>query len=130
MGSQLIEKHLVFDTGSDWLVVEGHLCETCDTNDEDLIYDPSQSTESAQVGLSESERLYGSASLKGIEYTDTVCLDASTCAIDFEYFLITDQTGLIEPIDGIVGMSRNVIMEQVTPGPILVNELYQQSIID
>jgi len=72
---------VVFDTGSDWLVIESHLCDTCEGN----TYDTS---ESVITGTKISERLYGSVSLKGVEHHDTVCILLSTCVYEFEYFAI------------------------------------------
>ena len=90
---------VVFDTGSDWLVIESHLCDTC----EDNTYDTSSSV---QVGNRLSERIYGSAWLKGIEHHDTVCILLSACVYEFEYFAIYEQTGINEPLDGILGLAR------------------------
>ena len=54
-----------------------------------------------------SERVYGSARLQGIEFQDIVCIASDVCVTDFEYFGILNQTGIKEPIDGILGLSRN-----------------------
>ena len=98
---------VVYDTGSDWLVVEGIDCFNCEGN----IYDPQESLgESKKVpGRPRSTRIYGSAYLEGAEYFDTVCLtpNTSTCIENFEYFLISYQEGIWEPVDGILGLSRN-----------------------
>ena len=61
------------------------------------------------MALSEesSTREYGSGQLVGREYTDTVCILFSVCVPDFEFFLIESQTGIKEPIDGIMGLARN-----------------------
>ena len=56
----------MFDTGSDWLVVEGSQCEDCQGNK----YDPSTSQYSKLLTSETSKRLYGSASLEGKEWTD------------------------------------------------------------
>lgn len=70
MGTSDFEARVVYDTGSDWLVVESSTCSSClGTN-----YDVTTSTDSTQVATSVSERLYGSASLDGMEYTDKVCI--------------------------------------------------------
>lgn len=73
---------LVFDTGSDWLVVESQNCRNCEGN----TYDASNS--GTQIGTELSERKYGSALLYGIEHVDTVCLLITTCITNFEYFAI------------------------------------------
>ena len=91
---------LVFDTGSDWLVVESNQCGNCEGN----TFNTGMST---QVGDMMSERVYGSARLEGIEFQDIVCIRFDVCVPNFEYFGIFNQTGIKEPIDGILGLSRN-----------------------
>ena len=86
---RLSKVDVVYDTGSDWLVVEGADCTTCQGN----TYDPQPSIDTGLatvVSETQSERNYGSASLKGREYTDTVCILFSACVPEFEYFLIED----------------------------------------
>lgn len=127
MGTSAFEARVVYDTGSDWLVVESSTCTTClGTN-----YDITTSTDSVQVQATKSERLYGSAALEGYEYTDTVCIkDASNnslCASAFEYFLIDKQTGLSSEIDGILGMSMGGTVTGYTTGPLLVDKLQDAS---
>ena len=95
---------VVYDTGSDWLVVEGNNCSSCEGN----VYDPASSQGTPiQVNANISVREYGSASLSGYEYLDKVCINLSACLDSFEYFLISKQQGIGEPIDGILGLSRN-----------------------
>ena len=103
---KLSKMDVVYDTGSDWLVIEGQDCSNCEGNTYDIT--PSLETGDA-VALSEksSTREYGSAQLVGREYTDTVCILFSACVTDFEFFLIESQTGIREPIDGIMGLARN-----------------------
>jgi len=60
-----------------------------------------------KVGKEISERTYGGASLKGIEFTDDVCVTSEACLSKFEFFLITKQEGLKEPFDGAMGLARN-----------------------
>ena len=127
MGEAYTGMDVVFDTGSDWLVVEGFGCSTCEGNtfNGDL--------SGTQVGSAVSERLYGSASLEGIEYKDKVCLYFSQCINDFEYFLISKQTGIREPIDGILGLSRakDVFAEDPSRklGPLYVQYLRNAGLI-
>ena len=72
---------VVFDTGSDWVVIESHLCENCEGN----TYDTSASK---VIGTRISERLYGTAELRGIEHHDTICILLSACVYEMEYFAI------------------------------------------
>ena len=106
MGTSQEYFDVVYDTGSDWLVVDGKTCRNCQGN----VYDTATSTRSKNLGNPVSVRAYGSAILYGTEYSDLVCLNEfQGCVNNFEYFLITaNQTGLREPFDGIVGLSRNI----------------------
>ena len=83
----LTKMDIVYDTGSDWLVVEGSECTNCEGNTYDI--GPSVDADQA-ISLSEtsSERNYGSASLTGKEWTDTVCILFTACVNNFEFFLI------------------------------------------
>ena len=98
---------MVYDTGSDWLAVEGSTCDSCEGDKFDG-YRSGRSTSSE-----ESERNYGSVSLTGHTYEDLVCVTTDICVKSFEYFLIESQVGvngyqgLTEPVDGILGMSRD-----------------------
>jgi len=123
---------VVYDTGSDWLVVEGSDCINCEGNTYDV--NDSEGTPE-QVNASATERNYGSASLVGYEYVDKVCIALGTCIEDFEFFLINEQVGIAEPIDGILGLSRNnpfyVAPEGGnTTGPLYVEKLAAAGIID
>ena len=122
---------VVYDTGSDWLVIEGSFCQSCGGDK----YDPAKSAgESIRKAQSLSERNYGSASLTGYEYYDRVCITLNMCLDSFEYFLIESQKGLREPIDGILGLSRNN-PSYISPergnssGPLYVEALYKAGLI-
>lgn len=78
-GSGLHEMDMVFDTGSDWVVVEDIICSNCEKDPSDGKYDTSQSSTAKIVGTKVSTREYGTAKLQGTEYTDTVCLSSGTC---------------------------------------------------
>lgn len=96
---------LLVDTASDWVVVEGESCANCDGNK----YDISASLDDGsakKISTEPSERTYGEVSLLGDVYNDNVCLNFSACTT-IDFFYITKQKGLKEPIDGILGMSRN-----------------------
>ena len=75
---KLSKMDVVYDTGSDWLVVEGADCGGCEGN----TYNIGPSLDSGiaeQTSDEQSTRSYGSAELKGHEYTDTVCILFSAC---------------------------------------------------
>jgi len=86
MGESGTSIDVTYDTGSDWLVVPDIACASCDGSTHD-----SSGATPTQSGVI-SERLYGSASLKGTEYRDKVCLssDSNSCVDNFEYFSITE----------------------------------------
>lgn len=77
--------NVVFDTGSDWLVIEDESCTTCEGN----TYNAASS--GVQVGTGISTRSYGSAEVTGTEFKDTVCMLLSACVDNFEYFAIYTQ---------------------------------------
>ena len=130
----LSKMDIVYDTGSDWLVVEGSTCKNCDGNTYDI--QPSLDAGDA-VALADvsSERNYGSAQFVGREYSDTVCILFSACVENFEFFHIESQKGLSEPIDGIMGMARNnpfhiAPLNDSQAGPLYVEKLKENGIID
>jgi hypothetical protein len=67
MGPEFTPMEVVFDTGSDWLVVEGDSCYNCEGN-------TFNETSGVKLSSEKTERLYGSAALEGFEYTDLVCI--------------------------------------------------------
>ena len=78
-------------------------------------------------------RNYGSATLYGKEYTDLVCVLFSACVNDFEYFLVEQQTGLFEPIDGILGMARDLNhvfdLDLGKPSKLMIDAMIDESLI-
>ena len=80
---------VIFDTGSDWVVVESSKCTNCEeTVGPDGIsrHDGFDINGSELVTNITSERIYGSAQLKGLEYKDRVCLLLTLCVFDFHFF--------------------------------------------
>lgn len=94
---------VIFDNASDWLVIEGSECTQCEGN----TYDVGSSSASRKVGLDYSERSYGNVGMVGSEWVDQVCVTLQACINDFEFFLISEQNGLKNPIDGVLGLARN-----------------------
>jgi len=90
---------VVFDTGSDWLVIPDSDCISCKGQKYD-------SSESVPVDPTSTSREYGSAYLEGKTFSDTVCLDVmdKTCATNFTYFAFRYQKGLNPPVEGILGL--------------------------
>jgi hypothetical protein len=85
MGQSRTVLDVVYDTGSDWLSIEGSNCSNCQGD----TFDGSAS--GVRVDPQETSREYGSVSLNGHVYYDRVCIDGDVCVNDFEYFLINSQ---------------------------------------
>lgn len=123
---------VVYDTGSDWVVVEGIECRNCQGDKYDMNLSEGYPKKNAYTL---SVRSYGSAKLEGYEYVDKVCLRADLCVDDFEYFLIEEQYGIAEPLDGIIGMARNHAFH-IAPdagnesGPLLIDALAENGKIN
>lgn len=81
--------NVVFDTGSDWLVVKASSCLTCTGTN----FDNASSSTYVQLSTVESSHLYGSASLYGYNASDNVYLDSSATigVTSFPWFIITEQ---------------------------------------
>ena len=62
---------VIFDTGSDWLVIESHKCYTCLKNK----YNHELSSKWQNITNLVTEHLYGSARLYGFNVKDKVSLD-------------------------------------------------------
>lgn len=92
----------VFDLGSDRVVALSSNCSSCKGNTVN-----SSDTGTLATTKGEQSIEYGSASIKGYDYNDTLCAtsDEKSCVPNFTYFSITKQRGLDPPIEGIVGMS-------------------------
>jgi hypothetical protein len=71
IGSPYQQVEVVYDTGSDWLVIEAKACKTCLNN----TYDSSKSSTHSRVDGDYVEHLYGSAALYGYDAYDTFSLD-------------------------------------------------------
>lgn len=129
MGTDRNTIDVVYDTGSDWLVIPDSECSQCDGNK----HDNSQATPIDSV---ESDRLYGSAALRGRTYSDKTCLTTqeSSCVDNYEYFAFHEQTGINDPIEGILGMCLGHQMllasQPIEVGPLYVDALQKDGKID
>ena len=73
--------------------------------------------------------------MTGNEWTDQVCVTDSACINDFEFFLVQQQTGLRDPIDGVLGLARNLPyylapQNGVTRGPSYMMAMQNAGLID
>lgn len=92
----------VWDLGSDWVVAQSTSCTNCKG------YKFNPATSGTQISPTLQNLTYGSATVWGTYYTDTVCAttSSSTCVSGFKYFSATKQTGLNAPVNGLVGLSQ------------------------
>ena len=130
---------VVYDTGSDWLTIEGRLCTKCGGNTFDQA---GSSTFQFLESQQSTELAYGSASLKGLRASDKVCLPINSdqsegaCLSKFEFFYVSEQAGLTDRIDGVLGLSRSYLPPGLMAddwrgiGPLYVKELAEQGHID
>ena len=102
---------VVYDTGSDWLTIEGADCTNCGGD----TYTYADSSTFSFLEQTQSVELeYGSATLEGLRASDEVCITnndkedfSQICLASFEFFLISSMNGLDDRIDGILGLSRS-----------------------
>mmetsp|Transcript_33820 Transcript_33820/g.44671 ORF Transcript_33820/g.44671 Transcript_33820/m.44671 type:complete len:289 (+) Transcript_33820:339-1205(+) len=131
---------VVYDTGSDWLTIEGDNCRVCKGN----TFNHENSASFKFLETVQSTNLsYGSAELKGLRASDQVCLPKSNdlkgseegvCLEEFEFFLVSEQEGLTSRIDGVLGLSRsklpaNLEKEWRGIGPLYVKHLAKAGLI-
>ena len=96
---------LIFDSGSDWLMVEGKDCDNC----KGTKYDTSESIYFNERSSTEDNRTFGTIiHLKGRTVSDWVCLQLyEMCVKPFQWFIITDQYGLpTDQVNGVLGMTQ------------------------
>lgn len=82
------EMRVIYDTGSDWMVIEGKDCETCKENK----FDQSLSPYFEVVRDRIEDKQYGSfIHVKGKEVRDKVCLkEQQSCVDPFKFFLVSE----------------------------------------
>ena len=88
IGSENIEMQVIFDTGSDWLMIESTDCKTC----EGAKYDWDKSTYFNRRTVVQENRTYGTIiHLQGYRVTDQVCLGrGENCVSPFSWLLIEE----------------------------------------
>jgi hypothetical protein len=65
---------VIYDTGSDWLVVDTDFCENC----HDPVYDTRTSSDYKRVSRQKLNQEYGSASIVGYNATDSISVGGDT----------------------------------------------------
>lgn len=119
---------MILDTGSDWMVVESRYCQTCLNN----TWDNSISRTYKMLGNDYIEHVYGSAILHGYDISDAVSMDleGKTRVSKFEFFEIHEQKGIHIAVDGILGMSRRSTNKDYKAGPLWIDALFNETLID
>ena len=126
---------VIFDSASDWLLVEGSDCETCKG---DKYFYESSAFYSQFSGQTEGRNFGTILHLEGMKVTDQVCLVAGTaCVNPYPFFLITDQYGLpSDTVDGILGLTQaSPIIAGVEPSNefttevTYMNQLYNEGLL-
>jgi Eukaryotic aspartyl protease len=84
MGTSSVPFNVIYDTGSDWVVMEGKNCTNCEGD----TYDPTTaSIQSKQMTTEISTRQYGNMLFYGTEYMDRICINKlQGCVDNFQYF--------------------------------------------
>ena len=95
---------VIYDTGSDWLLIEGRDCENCKGSR----YDSNTSSYFNTLNITTKQKTYGSfVHVEGKEVQDQVCLKSfSLCMDPLDFFLISDQFGIPDEADGILGLAQ------------------------
>lgn len=111
----------MFDTGSDWLAIGDSTCTECATSGASQ-FDTSSSSSYSLYSATNETQAYGSATFYCYEATDNVYLDSgeSFGITDFEFYLVTQETGMPDSTNGLMGMCRKYTdsAADFTTGPI------------
>ena len=104
VGESNMEMKLVYDTSSDWMLIEGRDCENCLGNR----YDPNTSSYFDYTNPTTKQKKYGNLiHAEGKEAQDQICLQTfQWCIEPFNFFLVTEQFGIPEEVDGILGLAQ------------------------
>lgn len=129
MGSENEQLTVIYDTGSDWLALDTDFCKTCIQP----VYNTSSSTTYQNVSDTVINQAYGSANLYALNGTDQISLDGTTdTRLDsFNFLAIKEQVGIQSTFDGILGMSRQMVLPDMDfeNGPLLIEKMKKASLI-
>jgi len=93
---------VVFDTGSDWLVLETNMCDDCNGT----VYDTEKSFNFKFDATNLTKKEYGDASVTGYIARDSISVGGGTYLANFPWLAITEQKGIEENKEGVLGFSR------------------------
>ena len=99
MGNSLTPVTVIFDTSSDWLLVEDAACGSCTGN-------TYHANRGRLVSAKRETLQYGKIEFTTLQYRDTVCVETTQCMLNYEYLAIQTQKGMPPSIDGFVGLSQ------------------------
>ena len=104
VGESNMEMRLIYDTGSDIMLIEGRDCEDCLGNK----YDHNTSSYHELDNPRRSFRKYGNLiHVEGRVVADQICLqNFQFCIEPFKFFMIDEQFGIPEEVDGILGLAQ------------------------
>ena len=96
VGESNQEMKLIYDTGSDWMVVEGRDCKDC----EGARYDPNTSSYYKVKNVLDKPLKYGNyIHLVGKEVDDQICLqEFAYCIEPYHFLLVNQQVQIISEI--------------------------------
>ena len=128
MGSANQQLSVVYDTGSDWLVLDTDFCDTC----LNTVFNTSLSTSYVNVSTDRITQAYGSALIYAVNATDVTSLEDPTSSTGtqlnpFNFLAMTWQTGIRETFDGIIGFSRQYYTDSFSSGPLFIEGLKNES---
>lgn len=81
MGNSLTPVTVIFDTSSDWLLVEDAACGSCTGN-------TYHANRGRLVSAKRETLEYGKIEFTTLQYRDTVCVETTQCMLNYEYLAI------------------------------------------
>jgi len=102
IGDNMQPFELIFDTGSNWLWVNGRICDNCNSQPQ---FDERKSSSFKFFNIL-TDLHYGTGDAYGYNSLDKVCIKPGKCAEDFSFLTVGYQTGLDSlATSGILGLS-------------------------
>lgn len=102
MGRKLL-LYAIIDTATELVAVEGKPCFNCEYPTYDI--EPSVQAGTAYLSNSVESVQYGQTIFRGSWARDKICVSLASC-VDLDFFYITNQNGMPDKIDAILGFAR------------------------
>ena len=126
MGSEMQGINVIWDTGSDWFLVETDTCTNCKSP----YFHQTESTSFSYFQPDEfHKQQYADGSyVNGQAATDKLCVtqDPASCTLGFKFLAVFYQNGFSASYDGILGMKSGA---NGNTDPLFVPHLYSQGLI-